>query len=749
MAVRVGINGFGRIGRNIMRAALGDKNIDFVAVNDLTNAHDARAPAEVRLGARQPAREGRGQGRRHLGRRRRVQGAVDARPGAAALEGPRRRRRLRIDRALHRTATTPPSTSPPAPRRSSSPRPPRGPTSPSSSASTTRSTIPAKHQIISNASCTTNCLAPLAKVLHQTFGIRKGWMTTIHSYTNDQQLLDLPHKDLRRARAAALSMIPTTTGAAAAVGEVLPELKGRLDGFAMRVPTPNVSVVDLAALVDKKTTAEEVNAALKAAADGPLKGILAYSTEELVSIDFKGNPHSSIVDAPYTKVMDGDFVKVLSWYDNEWGYSNRCVDLLRLLVKKGSVAARSMSRLQDLRCMAKLSIRDLDLAGQARLHPRRLQRAAEGRRDRRRHAHPGVAADDQLRARAGRDGGPRQPSRPAEGQAESGVQPAADRRPARRSCSGGRSTFADDCVGEPAARAVDERTARPAAWCCSRTCGSTPEEEKNDPAFAKALAVAGRALRERRVRRGAPGARVGRGHHAPPAAGGGRPADGAGAEVPRPRARIPERPFVAILGGAKVSDKIEVIENLLGKVDRLLIGGAMAYTFFKRAGCRSASRSSKTTSSTRRGTIEADAAARGVGFELPVDHVVADRARRGRRARGAGGRRPGDRRSAGRRHRPGDDRGLSSGCIADAKTVVWNGPMGVFEIDAFAAGTNAVARAVAASTGTTIIGGGDSIAAVKKAGIADAITHISTGGGASLEFLGGRTLPGVAALTDK
>jgi glyceraldehyde 3-phosphate dehydrogenase len=160
-------------------------------------------------------------------------------------------------------------------------------------------------------------------------------MTTIHSYTNDQQLLDLPHKDLRRARAAGLSMIPTTTGAAVAVGEVLPDLKGRLDGFAMRVPTPNVSVVDLAALVDKKTSGDEVNAALKAAADGPLKGILAYSTDELVSVDFKGNAHSSIVDAPYTKVMDGDFVKVLSWYDNEWGYSSRCVDLLRLMMKRG------------------------------------------------------------------------------------------------------------------------------------------------------------------------------------------------------------------------------------------------------------------------------------------------------------------------------------------------------------------------------------------------------------------------------
>ncbi|HEX2461365.1 MAG TPA: type I glyceraldehyde-3-phosphate dehydrogenase, partial [Vicinamibacterales bacterium] len=194
---------------------------------------------------------------------------------------------------------------------------------------------PAKHQIVSNASCTTNCLAPVAKVLHETFGIKKGWMTTVHSYTNDQQLLDLPHKDIRRARAAALSMIPTTTGAAVAVGEVLPQLKGRLDGFSLRVPTPNVSVVDLAAVIEKRTTPEAINAAFTEAANGSLKGLMQVSTEELVSVDFRGNPHSAIVDAPYTKVMDGDFVKVLAWYDNEWGYSNRCVDLLRMMVKKG------------------------------------------------------------------------------------------------------------------------------------------------------------------------------------------------------------------------------------------------------------------------------------------------------------------------------------------------------------------------------------------------------------------------------
>jgi glyceraldehyde 3-phosphate dehydrogenase len=194
---------------------------------------------------------------------------------------------------------------------------------------------PAQHKIISNASCTTNCLAPVAKVLNQEFGLKRGFMTTVHSYTNDQKLLDLPHPDLRRARSAGLSMIPTTTGAAVAVGEVLPELKGKLDGISIRVPTPNVSVVDLVAQVNSSTTAEAVNAAFAAAAEGPLKGILDLATKPLVSIDFKGNPHSSIVDAAYTSVMDGDFVKILSWYDNEWGYSSRCVDLVKFLTDKG------------------------------------------------------------------------------------------------------------------------------------------------------------------------------------------------------------------------------------------------------------------------------------------------------------------------------------------------------------------------------------------------------------------------------
>jgi glyceraldehyde 3-phosphate dehydrogenase len=192
---------------------------------------------------------------------------------------------------------------------------------------------PASHHIISNASCTTNCLAPVVKVLNDSFGLKRGWMTTVHAYTNDQNLLDLPHKDLRRARAAAMSIIPTTTGAASAVGEVLPALKGRLDGIAMRVPTPNVSVVDLVSLFEKSVTPDDVNNALRAAAAGPLKGVLHVEDAPLVSIDFRGNPHSSIVDSAYTKVMDGDFVKVMAWYDNEWGYSNRCIDLLKKVAK--------------------------------------------------------------------------------------------------------------------------------------------------------------------------------------------------------------------------------------------------------------------------------------------------------------------------------------------------------------------------------------------------------------------------------
>src|SRR5206468_8521927 len=303
MAVKVGINGFGRIGRNIMRAALGNKDIDFVAVNDVTNAATLAhlLKYDSVLGNLKEDVKSTGEGITLDGEEFKVLSVRD--PAQLpwkdlGVEVVFESTGLFTDRdaaAKHLTAGA---------KRVIITAPAKGPDVTLVLGVNEDKYDPARHQIISNASCTTNCLAPLAKVIHQSFGLRKGWMTTIHSYTNDQQLLDLPHQDLRRARAAALSMIPTTTGAAVAVGEVLPDLEGRLDGFAMRVPAPNVSVVDLNAMVDKKTTAAEVNGALKAAAEGPLKGILDVSNEELVSIDFKGNSHSSIVDAPYTKVMD-------------------------------------------------------------------------------------------------------------------------------------------------------------------------------------------------------------------------------------------------------------------------------------------------------------------------------------------------------------------------------------------------------------------------------------------------------------
>ena len=334
MAIKVGINGFGRIGRNIMRAAMGDSGIDIVAVNDLTNA-DTLA---------------------HLLKYDSILGNLNADIAAKgdritvnkdefqvlSVKDPAQLpwKSLGVDIVFESTGIFTNRDGAAKHLAAGAKKviitaPAKGPDVSLVLGVNEEKYDPAKHHIISNASCTTNCLAPLAKVLHETFGIQKGWMTTIHSYTNDQQLLDLPHKDLRRARAAALSMIPTTTGAAVAVGEVMPELKGKLDGISIRVPTPNVSLVDLAALVGRTVTPEEVNAAFTSAANGPLKGILAVSNDPLVSIDFKGNKNSSIVDAPYTKVMDGNFVKVLSWYDNEWGYSNRCVDLLRYLEKKG------------------------------------------------------------------------------------------------------------------------------------------------------------------------------------------------------------------------------------------------------------------------------------------------------------------------------------------------------------------------------------------------------------------------------
>jgi len=335
MAIKIGINGFGRIGRNVLRASLKDSNLDFVAVNDLTDpktlAHLLKydsilgnLPNKISAGTdsinvdgktikvfaeKDPAKlpwesvgaevivESTGRFTDAAEAKKHMRGTVKK----VIISAPAKNEDVTLVLGVNHDKYD-----------------------------------AAKHHIISNASCTTNCLAPITKVVHDNFKIISGTMTTIHSYTNDQVILDFPHKDLRRARAAAISMIPTSTGAAKALKLVIPEMAGKLDGFAMRVPTPNVSVVDLVVFVEKKTSKEEVNAALKkASAAGPLKGYLGYEEEELVSADFRGDPRSSIVDAPMTLVVGGTCVKVISWYDNEWGYSSRVRDLINYLGAKG------------------------------------------------------------------------------------------------------------------------------------------------------------------------------------------------------------------------------------------------------------------------------------------------------------------------------------------------------------------------------------------------------------------------------
>ncbi|HWX56771.1 MAG TPA: type I glyceraldehyde-3-phosphate dehydrogenase [Verrucomicrobiae bacterium] len=334
MALKVGINGFGRIGRNVFRTALGDPNIEFVAVNDLTSpatlAHLLKYDSI--LGNLKHEIKAQGNSISIDGKLLRVFSEKDP----ALIDWPGVSAQVVIESTGHFTDAE------------QAKKHLRGPVKKviiSAPAKGEDLTIvlgvnddkydPAKHHIVSNASCTTNCLAPVAKVLHDSFKIQCGTMTTIHSYTNDQVILDFPHKDLRRARAAALSMIPTSTGAAKALHLVIPDLKGKLDGFAMRVPTPNVSVVDLVAFVEKKTTPEEVNAAMLAAANGSMKGILGVETEELVSVDYRGDDRSSIVDSLLTRVVAGNCVKVIAWYDNEWGYSCRVRDLVHFMGKRG------------------------------------------------------------------------------------------------------------------------------------------------------------------------------------------------------------------------------------------------------------------------------------------------------------------------------------------------------------------------------------------------------------------------------
>ena len=332
MAIRVGINGFGRIGRQALRAAKeqGVADLDFVAVNDLT---DTKTLAHLF---------------KYDSVHRAYEGDVKTSANGITVDGDEIRvfaekdpaalpwRDLGVDVVLESTGRFTKAEDAAKHIKGGAKKviisaPAKGEDITIVMGANSDKYDNAKHHIVSNASCTTNCLVPMVKVVRDAFGFRHGSMVTIHSYTNDQNILDLPHKDLRRARAAAMSIIPTTTGAAKATSLVIPEVKGKIDGIAIRVPTPDVSLTDLAAEVDRPVTVDEVNAAFKAAADGPMRGVLAYSSEELVSVDYIGNPHSCILDAKSTIVVDGTLVKVSGWYDNEWGYASRCVDLIRFI----------------------------------------------------------------------------------------------------------------------------------------------------------------------------------------------------------------------------------------------------------------------------------------------------------------------------------------------------------------------------------------------------------------------------------
>ena len=642
MAIKVGINGFGRIGRNIMRAAMGDRGIDIVAVNDLTNAEtlahllkydsilgNLNADISAKgdritvdkdefqvLSVKDPAQLP----WQSLG----VQVVLEStgiftnRDGAAK----------HIAAGAKKVIITAPA---------------KGPDVTVVIGVNEDKYDPATHHIISNASCTTNCLAPVAKVLHETFGIRKGWMTTVHSYTNDQQLLDLPHKDLRRARAAALSIIPTTTGAAAAVGEVLPELKGRLDGISMRVPTANVSVVDLAVLVDKKTSKEDVNAAFKAAADGQAEGHPGNQrgparVDRLPRQPALLNPRRAVHQRHGRRFREDPVVV------------RQRVGLLEPLRGPGALPR------QEGICKLPRSVKDLDLKGK-RVFIRvdfnvPIKNGTIGDDTRIRSSLPTIRyALDQgatviLASHLGRPKGKPNP--------EYSLRPVATQlsqlldRPVE---------FAEDSIGD-AARTAIGKAAAGGKVVLLENLRFHPEEEKNDRDFARQLAeladvyvndAFGSAHRAHASTEGIV-------HHVKETAAGLLMA--AEVEYLGRILESPDRPFVAVLGGAKVSDKLEVIKNLVPRVDALLIGGAMAYTFFKARGLPVGRSLVEEDLLDAAREVEQQAKARSLRFELPVDHVVAPKLEAGVPSETLDVGDRGDRRSHGARHRPEDDRGL-------------------------------------------------------------------------------------------
>ena len=594
----------------------------------------------------------------------------------------------------------------------------------------------AAHDVISNASCTTNCLAPMAKVLVDNFGVEKGFMTTIHAYTGDQKVLDFPHKDLRRARAAALSIIPTTTGAARAVALVIPELEGKLDGFALRVPTPDGSATDLVAELKTEVTADEVNAAMKAAAEsGPMKGILQYQEDPIVSIDIVGNGHSSIFD-PALTMAKGKLVKVVSLVRQRVG-------LLVPPRRPRADGPLTHTRRREAEVAMKRSLTDYPLAGKRVLVRVDFNVPLEGGRvvddTRIRAALPTIAyLLDQgcsvvLMSHLGRPKGAVVD--------ELRMAPVA----ARLSELLGRPVAtADDCVGPAVAEAA--AALRAGDVLVLENLRFHAEETGNDDVFARQLAALGDVYVNDAfgTAHRAHASTEGVTHYLPAVAGLLMTKE---LEILGRLLRDPARPFVVVLGGLKVSDKISLIRHMLTIADTVLIGGAMANAFLAARGYEVGASKGAGDEVTVAGEILAEAGTARGHLVIPVDVVAAREAVAGAPSRVA----PADGIAA-------DEMALDIGpqTIAEfvrqlrgAGTIYWNGPMGLFEIDEFSAGTRAVGEAIAAGVAVTVAGGGDTVSAVRRFGLEARLTHVSTGGGASMEFLEGRALPGVEALMER
>jgi glyceraldehyde 3-phosphate dehydrogenase len=755
MAVKVAINGFGRIGRNVLRAIAesGRRDIEVVAINDLgpaeTNAHllrfdsvHGRFPGEVKVESdilrvtceswssgpikvtaiKNPAELP----WKALG--------VDIAMECTGIFTSKEKAKAHLDAGAKRVLVS----------------------APSNGADLTvvygvnHDKLTKDHLVVSNASCTTNCLAPVAKVLNDAVGIEKGFMTTIHAYTGDQPTLDTFHKDLYRARAAALSMIPTTTGAAKAVGLVLPELNGRLDGTSIRVPIPNVSVVDFKFLPKRETTKDEIHAAIKAAASRHLKGILGTVDQPNVSSDFNHDSHSSVFDLSQTKVMDGRLVRVLSWYDNEWGFSNRMADTAVAMGKllgigvsahtseaamPASTGGRRIRTLSGAQLDGKTVLLRADLNV-----PMKDGKVTDDTRIKR--LLPSI---NELASQGARVIVMSHFGRPKAKDPEMSLAGVA--RKLGELMPGKDVRFIPDCIG----RGVKNRAASlfPGEVAVLENLRYYPGEEANDLAFAKEIAAIGDIYVNDAF------SCAHRAHASTHAIATMLPAY-AGLSMRAELAALsaaldlPRRPSAALVGGAKVSTKIAVLENLIPKVDALIIGGGMANTFLLAQGKpvgKSLAEPGLVETARR---VMAAAGKANCRIVLPTDVAVAKEFKAGA-----------DSIVTSVDAVPADgmilDLGpVSAQAVADMlktyKTLLWNGPLGAFEIEPFGAATFAVARAAAdltqAGTLVTVAGGGDTVAALNAAGVTERFSYVSTAGGAFLEWLEGKALPGVEVLME-